>query len=92
MVALLLFLALWGLAAGAIARWAVPGPDPIGVLGTIVLGLAGSFLGGLIFWVLFGRPAGFIAAVLGSILVLVLYRRFVQQRPITGPGTRRPPL
>jgi uncharacterized membrane protein YeaQ/YmgE (transglycosylase-associated protein family) len=87
---LLLFLAFWGLAAGGIARWAVPGPDPMGFLGTVALGLAGSFLGGLVMWALFGRGAGFIAAVLGSILLLVLYRKFVQHRPITGPQHRPP--
>jgi len=91
MIALLIFLAVWGLAAGALARWAVPGPDPMGVLGTIALGLGGSFLGGLVMWALLGRGAGFIAAVLGSVLLLVLYRKFVQHRPITGPGSRTPP-
>jgi uncharacterized membrane protein YeaQ/YmgE (transglycosylase-associated protein family) len=90
MLLLLIVLAVWGLAAGALARWAVPGPDPMGILGTIGLGLGGSFVGGLVFWALFGRPAGFIAAVLGAILLLILYRKFVQHRPITGPGSRTP--
>jgi uncharacterized membrane protein YeaQ/YmgE (transglycosylase-associated protein family) len=90
-IGLLIFLAVWGLAAGALARWAVPGPDPMGVLGTMALGLGGSFIGGLVMWALLGRGAGFIAAVLGSILLLVLYRRFVQHRPITGPDARRRP-
>jgi uncharacterized membrane protein YeaQ/YmgE (transglycosylase-associated protein family) len=91
MIGLLIFLVIWGFAAGGIARWAVPGPDPMGVLETIALGLGGSFLGGLIAWVLLGRPAGFIFAVLGSIVLLALYRRFVQHRPLTGPGSRTPP-
>ena len=90
MIVFIIFLVIWSLAAGAIARWAVPGPDPMGALGTIALGLGGSFLGGLVMWVLLGRGAGFIAAVLGSILLLVLYRKFVQHRPVTGPGARRP--
>jgi uncharacterized membrane protein YeaQ/YmgE (transglycosylase-associated protein family) len=91
MIGLLIFLAVWGLAAGAIARWAVPGPDPMGFLGTVALGLAGSLLGGLVVWALFGRGPGFFAAILGSILLLVLYRKFVQHRPITGPRSRTPP-
>jgi uncharacterized membrane protein YeaQ/YmgE (transglycosylase-associated protein family) len=91
MIGLILFLALWGLAAGAIARWAVPGPDPMGVLGTIALGLGGSFLGGLLAWFLLARWGGFLFAVLGSVLLLILYRKFVQHRPITGPGARQLP-
>jgi uncharacterized membrane protein YeaQ/YmgE (transglycosylase-associated protein family) len=35
-----------GLIAGAIARWLMPGPDPMGWLGTIVLGIVGSLVGG----------------------------------------------
>jgi len=91
MIALIIFLAVWGLAAGALARLAVPGPDPMGFLGTLALGLAGSFLGGLVMWALVGRGAGFVAAVLGSVLLLVLYRRFVQHLGVTGPDARRPP-
>jgi uncharacterized membrane protein YeaQ/YmgE (transglycosylase-associated protein family) len=90
-IVFLIFLVIWSLAAGAIARWAVPGPDPMGVGGTIALGLVGSFLGGLLAWFLLGHVGGFLFAVLGAILVLILYRRFVQHRPLTGPGARRLP-
>jgi uncharacterized membrane protein YeaQ/YmgE (transglycosylase-associated protein family) len=88
---LLLFLALWGLAAGALARLALPGPDPMGIVATIGLGLAGSFVGGLIAGLLWARPAGFVFSVLGSTLLLYLHRRFVQHRPLTGPAARRLP-
>lgn len=91
MLALLLFLALWGLVVGALARLALPGPDPMGVLATIGLGLAGSFAGGLITGLLWARSAGFVFSVLGSTLLLYLHRRFVQHRPLTGPGARRLP-
>jgi uncharacterized membrane protein YeaQ/YmgE (transglycosylase-associated protein family) len=74
---------LGGLIIGALARLALPGPDPIGILATIGLGLAGSFLGGLIGQVLFGRPGGFLLALLAAILLLYLYRRFVEKRPLT---------
>lgn len=85
------FLAVWGLIVGALARLALPGPDPMGVLATIGLGLAGSFVGGIIAWAIFGHAAGIVFSVLGATLLLYLHRRFVQQRPLTGPGSRRLP-
>jgi uncharacterized membrane protein YeaQ/YmgE (transglycosylase-associated protein family) len=91
LLGLLLFLALWGLAAGALARLALPGPDPMGIVATIGLGLAGSFVGGLIAGLLWARPAGFVFSVLGSTLLLYLHRRFVQHRPLTGSAARRLP-
>jgi uncharacterized membrane protein YeaQ/YmgE (transglycosylase-associated protein family) len=87
-----------GFIIGALARWAVPGPDPMSVPMTILLGVFGSFIGGGIAGVLFGveQDSGSIFAILiGSILtstlLLVLYRRYVQHRPITGPGAHLPP-
>ncbi len=91
MLALLLFLALWGLIVGALARLALPGPDPMGILATMGLGLAGSFTGGLITGLLWARPAGFVFSILGSTLLLYLHRRFVQHRPLTGAGSRQLP-
>ena len=85
MLILIIVLLIEGLIVGALARLALPGPDPIGILGTILLGIAGSLLGGLVGAVLFGRPSGFVLALLGAILLLYLYRRFVHHRGITGP-------
>jgi uncharacterized membrane protein YeaQ/YmgE (transglycosylase-associated protein family) len=90
MIALIIFLALWGLVVGALARLALPGPDPMGIFPTIGLGLAGSFVGGLIAGLLWARSAGFIFSVVGAIVVLYLYRRFVQHRTLTGPGSELP--
>ena len=90
MLWLILFLALWGLFVGALARLALPGPDPMGIFATIGLGLAGSFVGGLIAGLLWARAAGFVFSVIGAILVLYLYRRFVQHRALTGPGSQLP--
>jgi uncharacterized membrane protein YeaQ/YmgE (transglycosylase-associated protein family) len=90
-LALLLFLALWGLIVGALARLALPGPDPMGILATMGLGLAGSFAGGLITGLLWARPAGFVFSIIGSTLLLYLRRRFVQHRPLTGAGSRQLP-
>jgi uncharacterized membrane protein YeaQ/YmgE (transglycosylase-associated protein family) len=87
-IALLVYLVVVGLIVGALARLALPGPDPIGILGTIAVGIAGSFLGGLVTWALFGRTGGFIVSLIGSIVLLALYRKYVQRRPITGPHAR----
>ena len=81
----IIVLILGGLVVGALARLALPGPDPMGIPATIGLGLVGSLIGGIVGRVLFGRPGGLILAVLGAILVLYLYRRFVQKRGLTGP-------
>ena len=91
MIATLIALALVGLIVGALARLALPGPDPMGIFATIGLGLAGSFVGGLITYALFGRAGGIIVSVLASTLLLALYRKYVQHRPLTGPGARRLP-
>jgi len=89
-LSLLVFLALWGLVIGALARLALPGPDPIGILGTIGLGLAGSFSAGLIAGLLWHRAAGFVFSVLASTALLYGYRRLVQKRGLTdGPGPGR---
>jgi len=90
-IAFILAIILSSLLVGALGRLAVPGPDPMGILGTIALGLAGSLFGGLLSFFLWGRPAGIGFAILGAALVLVLYRKFVQHRPIWGPGARKPP-
>jgi uncharacterized membrane protein YeaQ/YmgE (transglycosylase-associated protein family) len=91
MLTLIIFLAVWGLIVGALARLALPGPDPMGIFATIALGLGGSFLGGLVAGLLWRRAAGFVFSVLGAILLLYLYRRFVQHRGVTGPDARLRP-
>lgn len=85
----LVALALGGLIVGALARFALPGRDPLPLWGTIVLGIAGSFLGGLVVLAFDAEPVPgsfFGAAVLTATALLYLYRRFVQKRPLTGPG------
>ena len=91
MLTLIIFLAVWGLVVGALARLALPGPDPMGIFATIGLGLAGSFIGGLLAGLLWAHSAGFVFSLVGSIIVLYLYRRFVQHRPLTGSGARQLP-
>jgi uncharacterized membrane protein YeaQ/YmgE (transglycosylase-associated protein family) len=81
---------LGGLIVGALARLAVPGPDPMSIWRTIALGILGSLLGSLIAAVVgMGNGGGVIFALIGAVLLLILYRRVVQKRGITGPSARR---
>jgi uncharacterized membrane protein YeaQ/YmgE (transglycosylase-associated protein family) len=72
-----------GLVAGFLARALVPGPDPMGIGATIVLGVVGSFIGGFLGYLLFGKdadegalqPSGLIGALIGAIIALLVYRR-----------------
>jgi uncharacterized membrane protein YeaQ/YmgE (transglycosylase-associated protein family) len=58
---------------------------------TVGLGIGGSALGGIVARILIGTAGGFVFAFLGAVLLLYLYRRFVQHRGITGPSARRLP-
>ena len=89
MLLFIIGLIVWGFIVGGLARLALPGPDPMPWYATIGLGLGGSLIGGVIARLLIGTAGGLIFAVLGAILLLYLYRRFVQHRPITGPGAHR---
>ncbi len=79
---------LVGLIAGAIARLVVPGRDPVGFFGTILLGLVGSVIGGLVGNLfragdqdfLDFTPAGLIGSILGAIAALLIYRLVMSRR------------
>jgi uncharacterized membrane protein YeaQ/YmgE (transglycosylase-associated protein family) len=72
-----------GALAGAIAKFIMPGRDPGGCLVTIGLGIAGAalagFLGNQLGWYQPGEGAGFLAAIVGAILILILYRLLVRR-------------
>jgi uncharacterized membrane protein YeaQ/YmgE (transglycosylase-associated protein family) len=74
---------LVGLLVGAAAKLLMPGRDPGGVVMTIVIGIAGSviagFMGRSIGWYGEGEPVGFIASIVGAILLLFLYRALTGQ-------------
>jgi len=83
-VGLILFL-IMGLIAGFIARALVPGPDSMGWVGTMVLGVIGSFVGGTLAALLFGgsldlTPAGIIGSIIGAIIALLVWRRMGSRR------------
>jgi len=74
-----------GLIAGFIARALVPGNDPMGWLGTMILGIIGSFVGGTLAALLFGgtldvNPAGLIGSIIGAIIVLLVWRAMGGER------------
>jgi uncharacterized membrane protein YeaQ/YmgE (transglycosylase-associated protein family) len=74
-------LVLMGLVAGVLARWLVPGEDPMSILWTIVLGIVGSFVGGFLGWLIFGHDmeegalqvSGIVGSVIGAVIVLLIY-------------------
>ena len=71
---------LAGLIIGFLARVLVPGPDPMGWLGTIVLGIVGSLVGGFLASLLFTgqaviQPAGWIGSIVGAVIVLLIWRQ-----------------
>ena len=74
----ILWTLLIGLIAGIVAKLLMPGKDPGGFIITILLGIAGAFLatylGQAIGWYEVGQQAGFIGAVVGAVLILIIYR------------------
>lgn len=82
----ILALIVVGLIAGVLAKIAMPGPDPGGFIGTILIGVAGAFVGGYVVKFLTGNPVatGFglwsiLTATMGAILLLAVYR-FITRR------------
>jgi uncharacterized membrane protein YeaQ/YmgE (transglycosylase-associated protein family) len=92
MVGFIIVLLIVGFIVGAIARLLMPGRDPLGILGTIALGVAGSFVGGFLqnlvqyhsLSVHSFHPVGLIGSIIGAWVLLLLMR-------LTGlePGHRR---
>jgi uncharacterized membrane protein YeaQ/YmgE (transglycosylase-associated protein family) len=83
-----------GFVIGALARLAVPGPDPMPIWLTVAIGLAGSWGGGAIaaaIWGWHATTAVSFFGVVAAILLVIAYRRFYQGRPVAGPGAHRFP-
>ena len=82
MIGFLISLIVTGLIAGAIARLIVPGRDPLGFGGTIVLGIVGSFVGGFLGYLLFGKDlddgviqaASLFGSIVGAVIALLVWR------------------
>lgn len=92
MIVSLIILLVVGLVAGFVARALVPGDDSMSAAKTMVLGVVGSFVGGMLGYVMFGadidegavQASGLIGSIVGSIIALVLYRVLVQKRSVFG--------
>jgi uncharacterized membrane protein YeaQ/YmgE (transglycosylase-associated protein family) len=78
-----------GLIVGAIAKFIMPGRDPGGIIVTMLIGVAGAFIAAFIGrqlnWYGPGESAGWIASIVGAILLLFLYRLFTGRRGTTVP-------
>ena len=91
MLTFIIVMIIVGAIAGYIARLVVPGPDPMGVIGTIVLGVIGSFVGGFLGYLIFHKdatagalqPAGIIGSIIGAIVALLVYRAVSGSRRIS---------
>jgi len=88
MIGFIITLAIVGLIAGALARLLVPGRDPMGIGATILLGIAGSFVGGFLADALFRNdaedlglhPVGILGSVIGAVICLLIYRAVTRRR------------
>lgn len=73
-----------GLVIGVIAKLLMPGRDPGGCIITMLLGIAGAFvagyLGRALHWYQPGQPAGFIASVIGAMILLLIYRLIIRKK------------
>ena len=77
-----------GFVTGGLARFAIPGPDPMPIWLTIAIGLVGSIIGAVVGNAI-SHDNGFVISFLSfgvAMALVAAYRRFVQQRPIFGPG------
>jgi uncharacterized membrane protein YeaQ/YmgE (transglycosylase-associated protein family) len=81
-ILLIVWIILSGLVIGALGRLVIPGPNPMSIGMTILVGIGGSIIGGLIGRVLLGRPGGIILAVLASALIVWLMQRSQRRRTV----------
>lgn len=82
-----------GLVTGMLARFALPGPDPMPIWLTTAIGLAGTLIGGAIAVAIVGRDPSWVAigGFLAAIVLVGLYRKFVQKRALWGPDAYKFP-
>jgi uncharacterized membrane protein YeaQ/YmgE (transglycosylase-associated protein family) len=92
MLGLILTIIVVGAIAGALARLIVPGRQNMSILATIALGIVGSFVGGFLGYLLFGKdasegllqPSGIIGSIIGAVIALVIYIQVSQRRGVRG--------
>jgi uncharacterized membrane protein YeaQ/YmgE (transglycosylase-associated protein family) len=97
MIGFLIYMLVVGIVAGFLARLFVPGRDPMGFWATVLLGVVGSFIGGFLGYVLFGKdldegalqPSGIIGSIIGAIIVLLVYRAVTRRGRMRGRSSSR---
>jgi uncharacterized membrane protein YeaQ/YmgE (transglycosylase-associated protein family) len=86
----ILWMAIIGLVVGALAKLIMPGKDPGGIIVTALIGVAGALLAGFLGraagWYGAGEPAGFIASIVGAVILLAIYRAVTGRRSVTTAG------
>ncbi|WP_197373775.1 GlsB/YeaQ/YmgE family stress response membrane protein [Mycolicibacterium baixiangningiae] len=90
MIGLIISLLVIGLIAGALARLLIPGKQNLSIPMTIALGVVGSFVGGLLGYLLFHKdgaegffqPSGIIGSVIGAVIVLAIWLRVGGRRSV----------
>jgi uncharacterized membrane protein YeaQ/YmgE (transglycosylase-associated protein family) len=88
MIGFLLYMLFVGIVAGFLARLLVPGRDPMGFWATVLLGVIGSFIGGFLGYVLFGKDldegalqvSGILGSIIGAVIALLIYRAITRSR------------
>jgi uncharacterized membrane protein YeaQ/YmgE (transglycosylase-associated protein family) len=88
MIGFLVTMLVIGIIAGFLARLLVPGRDPMGFWATVLLGIVGSFIGGFLGYVLFGKDlddgaiqaSGVFGSIVGAVIALLIYRALTNSR------------
>lgn len=93
MLGLILYLLVIGVVAGYLARLLVPGKDPMSFFQTVALGITGSFIGGVLGYVIFNhdldegalQASGVIGSILGAVIALLILRAVSRDRGTVAP-------
>ena len=87
MLGFILYLLVIGIIAGFLARFLVPGPDPMGFWATVLVGVIGSFVGGFLGYLIFNedfdegalQASGIIGSIIGAVIVVLIYRAITRR-------------
>ena len=78
---------MYGLIVGSIAKWLHPGEDPVGIVNTIIVGISGSIIGGIINYFANGAysltPAGALMGIVGGVIFCWIYRKYRIKKYLT---------